>query len=99
MDSYFALIGTHQHGVAIQMTPERMPIQMDCTMPRSLYQFPYFVLSCAPKLTIATSRGLGEEEAQNVAMVSPTQNVDGQSQSKHSNSGFKLHSDTYIFSV
>ena len=52
MDSCFVLIGTRQHCVAkiCNASPTaNVPTHINCKMTRSLYQVPYFELTCVPK--------------------------------------------------
>ena len=51
MDSCFALIGARQHSVAKICNASQEPTHINCKMTRSLYQVPYFKLTCAPKHT------------------------------------------------
>jgi len=52
VDSCFVLIGTRQHCVAkiCNASPTaNVPTHINCKMTRSLYQVPYFELTCVPK--------------------------------------------------
>ena len=86
MDSCFALVGARQDSVAKICNASQEPTHINCKMTRSLYQVPYFELTCTPKHALPhhVFRSARRPKRHD-CLVKQKINVAGQSQPKHLN--------------